>query len=321
MSRRMDSTRSLYMTKKLIEIITGLRDWWEARRIVRHCAVETESPHDQNMKVMRHIQREAQCDPEKWHWGQWVGLVNGNVVVTSFDWREVVTTLEKMVHDFRQAMLFCVGDDDEQIDRWLREMVGYYQKRTRQMDLEPGDPGPVPVTKISGVPWWPKECKRPCCLKGHPLSFMAQILLSDVPELKAHKDTLLSFHYCDQCMLEGAASWGWTDESNRGYDLTVFKSVIDTPIDDIGIVAEPVLRAFTVQFSDVLERPTSDDMLVPQGVSSFENQRFRQYYEESICLERTKIGGWPSWAQYAEWPYCSVNLNSPFLAFGRTVAP
>ena len=71
------------------------------------------------MKALRRIQREAQRGPEKWGTGQWVGLLHGQVVAASFDWKEVVTAVEKVAHDRQQAMLFRVGDNYDEVERML----------------------------------------------------------------------------------------------------------------------------------------------------------------------------------------------------------
>jgi hypothetical protein len=71
------------------------------------------------MKALRRIQREAQRKPDKWRAGQWVGLLRGKVVATSSDWREVVTAVEKVAQDRRQAMLFRFGDNYGAIERMM----------------------------------------------------------------------------------------------------------------------------------------------------------------------------------------------------------
>ncbi len=71
------------------------------------------------MKALQRIQREAQREPEKWRAGQWVGLLGGKVVATSFDWSEVVAAVQKATHDRRQAMLFRVGDPYDEVERML----------------------------------------------------------------------------------------------------------------------------------------------------------------------------------------------------------
>src|SRR5262245_46513164 len=37
----------------------------------------------------------------------------------------------------------------------FRHQLREYAEKSRELVLTPGDPGPVPVTKIGGVPWWP----------------------------------------------------------------------------------------------------------------------------------------------------------------------
>ncbi len=87
--------------------------------MTKKVAVQSALPREQNMRALRRIQREAQRKPEKWRAGQWVGLLHGKVVAASFDWQEVVTAVEKAVRDRRQAMLFRVGDNYDEVERMM----------------------------------------------------------------------------------------------------------------------------------------------------------------------------------------------------------
>jgi hypothetical protein len=81
--------------------------------------VKCEPPQEKNMKAWQRIQREVRQKPEKWQAGQWVGLLQGNVVAASFDWKEVVAAVEKLAGDRHQAMLFRVGDNYGEMERML----------------------------------------------------------------------------------------------------------------------------------------------------------------------------------------------------------
>jgi hypothetical protein len=87
--------------------------------MAKKVAVSRESSQEQNMKAWRRIHREARQKPEKWQSGQWVGLLQGQVVAASFDWKEVVATVEKLAGDRHQAMLFRVGDNYDEVERML----------------------------------------------------------------------------------------------------------------------------------------------------------------------------------------------------------
>jgi len=87
--------------------------------VAKKVGVKSESPQEQNMKALSHIQREAAHKPEKWRTGLWVGLLHGKVVAASFDWKEVVAVVEKVTRDRRQAMLFRVGDNYDEVERML----------------------------------------------------------------------------------------------------------------------------------------------------------------------------------------------------------
>jgi uncharacterized protein YwqG len=91
-----------------------------------------------------------------------------------------------------------------------------------EFTLTSGDPGPIPVTKVAGEPWWPRGTKRPRCNSGHAMSFVMQVLFRDVPHL-SEKQSILSFHYCRQCALEGKMSHGWYYRDKfAGYDVSIF---------------------------------------------------------------------------------------------------
>src|SRR5262249_48684289 len=149
-----------------------------------------------------------------------------------------------------------ISPDDFQ--NQLRE----YTEKTRELVLTPGDPGPIPVTKISGTPWWPAGQPRPKCPNGHAMSFVAQVLLADVPSLEKFSDQLLSFHYCDECSKEGKMSFGWRDPNHQGYDVTIHEVTAETSIDVLGLAAESIVDSYSVSFRDFEEVPGYADTCV-----------------------------------------------------------
>jgi hypothetical protein len=114
--------------------------------------------------------------------------------------------------------------------------------------LTKGDIGALPITKFGGVPWWPKKQPRPRCSKSHPMDFVAQVCLADVPSWK-HDSGLLSFHYCKQCMGEGNMAWGWEDDDKR-YDVSVFDLTQSRDSDGLGIVGMLNDTSYMVRFYD-----------------------------------------------------------------------
>ena len=111
----------------------------------------------------------------------------------------------------------------------FRQQLLENQRPTREMIITSGDPGCEPITKISGVPWWPTGLSRPTCGNGHPMSFMAQFRLSDIPLFESQRDSLVSFHYCEQCSYEGNMSFGWNADYGNitGYDVSVLTDISD----------------------------------------------------------------------------------------------
>src|SRR5579859_3772357 len=146
---------------------------------------------------------------------------------------------------------------------------------TERMILDPGDPGPLPVTKVGGSPWWPSGEARPRCRRsGHLLSFIAQIVLSDDSQLSPDEG-LLSFHYCVECEREGFMSFGAADPGgpDGGYDLRVFQRGPGVDSDGVGAVAKSSIPPYRISLSAVEEIPSwaeyGDDLRkqIPQGAS------------------------------------------------------
>ena len=197
------------------------------------------------------------------------------------------------------------------------EQVRRHLRRTRRLRLSSGDPGQVRVTKIGGVPWWPRGCARPRCQRGHDMAFFAQVRLSDVPMLASDR-ALLSFHYCLACADAGEMSFGYTDEHNRGYAVTLLDDAAAAP-DDLGIVVPSCLPAKMSRFSDVDEVLSLEDAwalelsLPPELFADGEDD-----FDENIGLglvhvARAKVGGWPTWQQTPEWPICHEGRRMHFV--------
>jgi uncharacterized protein YwqG len=184
-----------------------------------------------------------------------------------------------------------------------------HAKRTREFQVLEGADKPLPVTKIAGKPWWPEGIKRPICKFGHNMNFIAQILLSDVPLPNMAQNSLLSFHYCDKCTSDGKMSYGWHDKKNRSYDLSIFDNVSIQTADIKGLVAKQLTKSYGVSFRDIEEVPGGlcEDANIeivdqpkdyPQGKDEFDEN----IYPGLKHVSKSKIGGWPSWAQFPEWP-------------------
>jgi hypothetical protein len=185
------------------------------------------------------------------------------------------------------------------------------QRLTRELIVTLGDSGSVPVTKLSGIPWWPHGTQRPKCNKGHLMSFVAQILLSDIPILSEYGQMLLSFHYCQECAWLGNMAWGWTMPEVSGYDLSILR-IDSTKSDDRGEVAEQMVKPYSVSFHNVYEVPSIEDVGMgydkcpndyPQGKDDFDEN----IYPGLVHVMRSKIGGWPSWQQDPEWPPFAID--------------
>lgn len=152
------------------------------------------------------------------------------------------------------------------------------------------------------------------------MSFVAQILLSDVPLPSMPANALLSFHYCETCTEQGNMPWGWTDKENNCYDLTIFSNVDQEEADCLGMVAAALIEPYHVSFRDIEEVPGDDHDAsmeridlpkdYPQGKDDFDEN----VYPGLKHVRTTKVGGWPTWAQYPEWPVTENGNKYTFLA-------
>lgn len=122
-------------------------------------------------------------------------------------------------------------------------------ENVRDWLLTPGDPGPLPVTKFAGVPWWPKGTPRPVCPEGHAMGFVAQVRLADVPGWEADP-SLLSFHYCYECMWQGDMASGWDDTTNQGYAVTILHPTEQDETDGLGSLGATDHKPYAVAFYD-----------------------------------------------------------------------
>ncbi|MBB6048955.1 DUF1963 domain-containing protein [Armatimonas rosea] len=122
-------------------------------------------------------------------------------------------------------------------------------ENVRDWLLTPGDPGPLPVTKFAGVPWWPKGTPRPVCPEGHTMGFVAQVRLADVPGWESDPG-LLSFHYCYECMWYGDMAFGWGDTESKSYAVTILYPTEQDGIDDLGSIGATDHKPYAVAFYD-----------------------------------------------------------------------
>lgn len=191
-----------------------------------------------------------------------------------------------------------------------------YRKLTRQVTIIDGEIGQQPITKFGGVPWWPANVSRPVCDRNHSMTFIAQILLSDLPDPGQAENSLLSFHYCIVCAYEGRMSHGWTDAKNRGYDVRLFERPERFTVDVAGLSTKSIGRSGSVRLTDAMDFPNFEDLpselhdLAEFGEFEDEEEEEDTWYEN---ITETKVGGWPSWVQSAQWPVAE-NERMMFVA-------
>ncbi len=204
---------------------------------------------------------------------------------------------------------------------YFRKTLLEHQRPAREMIVTPGDSGCEPITKISGVPWWPADVPRPKCAQGHRMSFMTQFRLSDAPGFESQSDSLISFHYCQQCSYEGKMSWGWNCSlgATSGYDISVLTNVSAKQSDGLGTIAEVVIDPHMVTFRDVMDAPGYEDTMnmflnVPDDYPQLEDDLDENFYPGVIHITKRKLGGWPSWVQEPEPPGTKDNERLYFIA-------
>ena len=198
---------------------------------------------------------------------------------------------------------------------------------TKKARYEPASDRLSTATRFGGTPWWPNGADRPCCDRNHPMSFIAQIRLGDVPGFDSADQRLLSFHYCEDCAREGQMSFGWPDDRGRGYDLCFLDPTAGSS-DGHGCVAHDWIGARDVSFESIEEIPAVGDFdeeldaIVPIDFFSYEPPDFDEYsplpaddvYPGLKHVSGTKLGGHPSWLQNPDWPIGTSGERLRFVA-------
>jgi|GEM_PF-1942502 len=209
----------------------------------------------------------------------------------------------------------CIGNPDK-----FRQAMLRHQKKTREFHVQEGENEPSPVTKIAGQPWWPEGIQRPKCKCGHAMNFIAQFLLSDVPLPNMPENSLLSFHYCDKCTSDGRMSYGWVDKENSGYDLSIFYDINKTKSDMRGLLAPSLTKLYRVSFRDIEEVPGGlcEDANINLVDQPKDYPQSKDDFDENIYpglkhVGKSKIGGWPTWAQFPKWPVNQQGEKYEFL--------
>lgn len=211
-------------------------------------------------------------------------------------------------------------------EKWVETFVKFAVP-TNKMILSEAKDIPTTSTKVGGSPWWPENEPRPVCVKGHPMTFIAQINLSDLPLEGTTFRGLYSFHYCNQCMYEGNMAFGWKDDQNKGYDVRVFEDLEKTE-DSLGFVSKTVLESKRVELIRIDEVPEVNDLppgiyeLIPDAFFEYEppdNDNFSVIPGDNIYpglkhVHSSKIGGAPTWVQDPEWPNSSEGHKMKFVA-------
>lgn len=198
-----------------------------------------------------------------------------------------------------------------QTDRLLLKLRSY-ELPCQILSLRPGDVGPKPVTKFSGSPWWPAGTKRPQCVNGHLMAFIAQVRIDEVPGFD-QPPTLLSFHYCEECALGGNMAWGWSDKGKQErYRITTFID-LECDVDNLGIVAPAPIAAQLVSSQGATDGMNIFDIW-RRFPSTAKPGGLRTVLPLLAHEDRAKLGGWPSWAQETQRPKDDMDNKMDFVA-------
>jgi hypothetical protein len=93
------------------------------------------------------------------------------------------------------------------------------------------------------------------------MGFVAQIRLADVPGWKSDP-SLLSFHYCYECMWYGDMAFGWGYTKSKSYDVTILNPTEQGETDGLGCIGTTDHKPYTIAFYDYflpVLRPEHDE--------------------------------------------------------------
>src|SRR5207249_448474 len=93
----------------------------------------------------------------------------------------------------------------------------------------------------------------------------------------------------------------------EGYDVTIHEMTAETSTDGLGLVAESIVDAHSVSFCEVEEVPGYADTCGlftkrPEGYPGGKSDFDEEIYPGLIHVAVSKVGGWPTWEQGADWP-------------------
>lgn len=156
---------------------------------------------------------------------------------------------------------------------------------------------------------------------------MAQFRLDDLPECSVFPNSLLSFHYCEECTLAGDMPFGGhhfqTPDGpfgSCGYDVRVLGNVNELPADGLGEARESPLPAHSAVLETAEEVPSVSDWtpeveaLAPDDYPLIEDDLDEDVYPGLVHVARSKVGGWPSWVQDGNWPVGNDGEKLLFVA-------
>ncbi len=201
----------------------------------------------------------------------------------------------------------------------VQQTVYKYKKRTTVLHPQTSDKLLSPsISKFGGLPNLNSFNSYPCCDVCHtPLNFLLQLYKDEFPELYFPEDKdLFQLFRCPN----GDCAGAYTDYA----DLKMFHYYFRNDTSKVSEIRLPPSNP------SKMEIPVPDCYLKPVTVSDYpmyddygdELNEMESIYGENLhefyldnheTIQRTKIGGWPSFTQAANYPVCECGMNKVFF--------
>jgi hypothetical protein len=139
----------------------------------------------------------------------------------------------------------------------------------------------------------------------HLMTFVFQVRGRDLEDPRLRR-SLVSFHYCQECVFAGHMSHGWMHDTSNGYDVSVF-DIDESEPDSLGIVAPPIAPPSHGVERQRAEVPLPEDAGIeweqlPADYPTLADDFDERLYHRATHIRCSKVGGWPTWVQSPDWP-------------------
>ena len=215
----------------------------------------------------------------------------------------------------------------KQLDVWITR----HQRHAWNPCVKIGEPGAPTGSRFGGVPWFAEHEAWPACGVCHrPMQFFLQLNLAELPRSWKGKPDygLLQLFYCigDDCETE-RDSW---EPFDPGHLVRILFPNNDRPGSANHAAQSPFPVRTITGWEHLTDLPHPEDhrelgldytydsdagtvqiecadpvlKIGPVGREATNKDGFHVAEAIGQCLEGDKLGGWPCWAQGAEYPVC-----------------